>query len=1300
MQIDSQDIVKNQDIPKNYQQNFETKIYDEIQFTDFIEENDVKDYERFKKPKCCTTPKSLLIFSIIIVIFTCAGLYFSLSRNDGYKQYSQLLEKNITLVKDQLPNEYENKKLVAYLTRDKFESNDDGSCSYIEYSLYLCDEENYTLFCNDQRYSENKCNYMDRQYFLKQSFTCDITNYNNKKCNEIQYLDQLRKDENLNENYKIEYVNSTIIIDAKEYYYEKIWCKIGNYDIPILFSFLIVIVLFIILLIFDLCINKATLIIGLKYYIVLSLYMIFYFIFRIYIMLLFGLFIYSVIVSFYCPNTSGINDPFFFRQNEDDIDPITILWKNKRIYAFIFCGINFILFIFVINLSFYKALLYKYLSFNFEENNNSEIRNASIKIGKNNYDIEIKTDKNIYLKERREKEKFYFKEINYKNKIYYLKFDNIGIKDQLGWIEYNYPIINNGFNKLFFYMKSLIYTYIYSNVILPIFHIKDDIFYSYFLHLFDLGYKPYLYDNLQKYSDSQILLYNLIKYILIVLAILIICFLFKWAFYGGFSSVVLIWVSFFISIIITLVTLFLAILSFLIVVYNIISTFIISRNLSFADKDFGFSKLLISNYLSAIQCSFVFSLFSISLEFSIFLYSIRSEIKKLENEELDSEDAFKFKALNNENFIFETVNLDNIPKNLFYSKIVDANPILNNNVQIIDQSVNLFLEQNQEDLLDPKKQLELKTFKNSCKNGLSENVLTIIIINLFSLAFIIVTLLKSMKNDKYYQDFRTYLIENSGLIIYNTTLFGVKTPIKENYGLPSYSKFWCDFGKLENDITTSYLIFIILNFFFQIISYLIHKGIIKLDIKKGISYNIIIFINSLFFTAFMIFFPFLFYLFFLSLITTIISPFMVDFLILSEVIKDIKNNRYEYLWVERKAIPVINILLKLLIFFFNCAIFVNIKALIINYLNMDFKKKREKNKKYEKNTSVVINNNTYNVKIISNEILYLKETNLGTIYKFKQISIENITNGFVYVKLGHNSITDQISLSEWHYPDLNYFFSQIATLCKFIYAILFISIPLFKFLIKDEFIYILYVYSDKIIKEFGYKADEPMFNNFFVYYGDFESGVIKSRFILYTISIFFLLLFMLKRMLFGGFSSQISSIIPFIISLIFISLNSIFVILDFLMMLFGVFSLICHYDIYLPIIDGILSTKIYIQLALNTIIFGINIKVLVESIKLSIDLNDLRKKLIKFNNVEEIGEKDDSLNKNEFKYITIEGNICHLKEVRSDKLQRYLYYSLDNDNQCNINSEVLNINKNSNFKNVDILQNNNLAPETENRLNN
>ena len=118
MQIDSQDIVKNQDIPNNYQQNSETKVYDEIQLINFIDENYVKDYERFKKPKCCNTPKSLLIFSIIIVIFTCAGLYFSLSRNDGYKQYSQLLMMIHVLILNSAYL-YVKKKIIHYFVMIK-----------------------------------------------------------------------------------------------------------------------------------------------------------------------------------------------------------------------------------------------------------------------------------------------------------------------------------------------------------------------------------------------------------------------------------------------------------------------------------------------------------------------------------------------------------------------------------------------------------------------------------------------------------------------------------------------------------------------------------------------------------------------------------------------------------------------------------------------------------------------------------------------------------------------------------------------------------------------------------------------------------------------------------------------------------------------------------------------------------------------------------------------------------------------------------------------------------------------------
>jgi len=1288
---DCQKMIKKQNIFNNYQQKFKGKVCDEINFINFLEEKDTKNYEKYKKLKCCNTPRFLLIFSIIIIILTCASLYFSIRRTKGYKQYIQLLEERLISIKEEFPSEYESKKLIAYLlAKDEFEIKDEDSCSYIEFSLSLCQKEKYIKFCNEERYSKNKCNYMDYENFKSKSlsFICDITNYNNKKCNEIQYLDQQKKDKNLNEDNKIKYINSKISINITDYYFKKIWCKFENYNNPILLSFLIIMLLFILLLILDLCINKATLVIGIKYYIVLILYMIFYFIFRIYIILLLGLFIFSTIVSFASPPKIG--DTSSDSQDGENIEKRTIdLMRENLIYEYIYCGINVIHFIFVIILSSYKSLIDKYLSFDFEENRSSKLlRKASIKIGKNNYDFEIVQNKNIYLKDRRENEKFYFKEIIYDNNTLYLKFNNIGIKDQLSWIEYNYPIINKGFDKLFLYFKLLIYTYIIAIVILPIFHIKDSLIYNYFLYLIDLGYKPYLYDNFQKFRDLQILVYYLIKYIFIVIGILVIFSLFKWAFYGGISNIALISVSFFISIFITLIILTFVILSFLLFVYNIIIYNIVDK-ITY-DKKSNNAKLVLSIYLYLIQFIFISALFSINIKFSMLLNSVRKETKKLENEQLDSEEIFKAKTLNNENIIFEAINSDDIiSKQLFYIKKHDDNPISNEN-----SSTNLFFEQNQEKLLDKKKLLKLKSFKKSYKNGLSGNILSFLTIWLIYLGFVIAGLSYSIKNYEYYKEIREYLIINSKFISNNNTYFGINASIKK--GLPSLSQFWCDFGNFESGITISNFIFIILHICFQIISYLIHKGIIKLDIKKGKSYYLIVLINSLFYAIFMLFIPLLLYLFIYSFIIIFSSPLEIDSNFISKTIKE----QYQKLWWKKYLILYINICIKFLIFTFNVKLSWYFKPLIINYLNLNYKteKEIEKNKKYEKKTSVIINNNIYNIKIISNDILYLKDMKLGTIYKFKQISIENITNGYVYVKLGHNSITDQISLSEWHYPELNYIFSQLATLCKLIYGILFVSILLFKCLIIKEANYSLYILSIKTIRREGKNINMPKFNGIFVHYGYFESLIVKSRFSFYLISIFFLLLFMLKRMLYGGFNSLIKSKISFIMSLIFVTLNVIYVIFDFLMVLFGIFSTICLSDIKLN--DSLVTFKLYVQLIINIIIFSITIKILVKSIILSKNLNDLRKELIKFNNVEEIKEKDNLLNLDEFKYITIEGKICHLKEVRNDKLQRYLYYSLDNEDKFKANSEEFDITKSISVQNEDILKNDNIEINSKNRLNN
>jgi hypothetical protein len=202
------------------------------------------------------------------------------------------------------------------------------------------------------------------------------------------------------------------------------------------------------------------------------------------------------------------------------------------------------------------------------------------------------------------------------------------------------------------------------------------------------------------------------------------------------------------------------------------------------------------------------------------------------------------------------------------------------------------LEQNQEQLLDKNKQMELKIFKTNYKNGLTEFILENISKNLFSLAFLIAVLSIPTKNNIYYKYFREYLIGKFEIISYVDLFSDNSAHISE---LPSFTKLWCDFGNVESRIAISYLIFIIIYICFQTIQYFIYIGVIKLDFKKGISYNVMIFINSLFYVGSMIYYPLLLYLFFYSAIMLAISPFDADSEILSLFDIHQSDNQYNEL---------------------------------------------------------------------------------------------------------------------------------------------------------------------------------------------------------------------------------------------------------------------------------------------------------------------------------------------------------------------------------------------------------------------
>jgi hypothetical protein len=200
-------------------------------------------------------------------------------------------------------------------------------------------------------------------------------------------------------------------------------------------------------------------------------------------------------------------------------------------------------------------------------------------------------------------------------------------------------------------------------ILLPIFHFKDDIFYKYIVYLIDLGAKPYLYSILKGIGDLQVLFYNLIEYIYLVEGVLILLAIYRWAIFGGFSNMVHIWIVLFISIVVYLFNLAFMVLSFVTISYNIICLFLLQFILP-SQSNLIFTKLYVLCFLYFFIIIFIFILIIISLIFSNFLNSVRKETKKLENEELDSEDVFKVKTFDNENFILEAVNSDNIQKKM------------------------------------------------------------------------------------------------------------------------------------------------------------------------------------------------------------------------------------------------------------------------------------------------------------------------------------------------------------------------------------------------------------------------------------------------------------------------------------------------------------------------------------------------------------------------------------------------------------------------------------------------------------
>ena len=244
-----------------------------------------------------------------------------------------------------------------------------------------------------------------------------------------------------------------------------------------------------------------------------------------------------------------------------------------------------------------------------------------------------------------------------------MKIDNEGLKDQLGWAEFNYSIINKAFLKLVKILK-LIFVIEFFAFPLTKCQINDEFIYKFYLKLFDFGFKPKYYKYLKNYGYLHKYISNLIIYSNLVIGIFLLFFIVKRAFYGGFRNQILVLINFILSIIFSILNLVLLIYTLFIFIYAIFAIICSLKIIIFHDDDIIYIKLILSTIIYFILFILITINFFYNVKFSFFLRNIQIENSVLGTQTSRFGEIFKYnKKENNSNM--NTIIGDNLglPKN-------------------------------------------------------------------------------------------------------------------------------------------------------------------------------------------------------------------------------------------------------------------------------------------------------------------------------------------------------------------------------------------------------------------------------------------------------------------------------------------------------------------------------------------------------------------------------------------------------------------------------------------------------------
>ena len=374
-------------------------------------------------------------------------------------------------------------------------------------------------------------------------------------------------------------------------------------------------------------------------------------------------------------------------------------------------------------------------------------------------------------------------------------------------------------------------------VVMKKFQIDNEYCYNYIKYLFELGYHPKFYKYLYKFGDLVKKKNNLDFTIYIILYILFMIPLVKRSFFGGFANIFLSLGSFIISIITCLINLAFTIFSLYVLIYSILSfVCLILIKINFEDDN---HTLYIKLFILVFAYLYLFAIFLVlfinNIKLSMYLYTVIKENKILGFIKTRFEDKFKFLNLSGQIITIEVD--DSIDNKLFYKQINDEIDDINN--QQINELPNkvLGLELNKEELLSESGQNDYFLYKREifCLKGLIGNIIYLLIIGSFTLVFLIIALSTLIKNNKFYQLYRNYLLgqEHSTLgLEYEGMYSSYINDLFSN--LSTFQRFWCDLAKVEVGVLVSFLIFLIIFILFEILSLLFHKGKITIfDINNG-----------------------------------------------------------------------------------------------------------------------------------------------------------------------------------------------------------------------------------------------------------------------------------------------------------------------------------------------------------------------------------------------------------------------------------------------------------------------------------